>query len=323
MTESYVKKNEVVVSADTEAEGADLATGTVWCGAGVCWVQGLHASCGRGPCVFTPFYTSLSPASTLAGHSALAARASSLPRGRLVLAPQSFVPRDTEDDGVLLGVLSRRHLAPGVGRWWVGAGDEEKSAGAGGVTGVLLCKGRAEHGPEGHLGAVFYSAVCLQPLPLREPLSSGAGDMKHECPGTQGWGRRPPSTPPGFVAAELSTILLDAVTDKDPLVQEQVCSALCALGESQPEEALSAWEEHLQQHGKVCPLRGGRAAGRGPREGAGCPSGNKRLSLKKDVPEWGLFQLLMETLNANKPACRGLKRKGSVHSQTRAGAEEA
>ncbi|XP_058421144.1 maestro heat-like repeat-containing protein family member 1 isoform X6 [Diceros bicornis minor] len=50
---------------------------------------------------------------------------------------------------------------------------------------------------------------------------------------------------------KLSTILLDAVTDKDPLVQEQVCSALCALGESQPEEALSAWEEHLQQHGKL------------------------------------------------------------------------
>ncbi|XP_014652779.1 PREDICTED: maestro heat-like repeat-containing protein family member 1 isoform X3 [Ceratotherium simum simum] len=50
---------------------------------------------------------------------------------------------------------------------------------------------------------------------------------------------------------KLSTILLDAVTDKDPLVQEQVCSALCALGESQPEEALSAWEEYLQQHGKL------------------------------------------------------------------------
>lgn len=67
----------------------------------------------------------------------------------------------------------------------------------------------------------------------------------------------------GFVAAELSTILLDSVTDKDPLVQEQVCSALCALGESQPEETLSACEEHLRQHEKVwdqgtpCRSRGG------------------------------------------------------------------
>nr|XP_044636807.1 maestro heat-like repeat-containing protein family member 1 [Equus asinus] len=50
---------------------------------------------------------------------------------------------------------------------------------------------------------------------------------------------------------KLSTILLDAVTDKDPLVQEQVCSALCALGDSQPEEALRAWEEYLWQHGKL------------------------------------------------------------------------
>ncbi|XP_036904684.1 maestro heat-like repeat-containing protein family member 1 isoform X3 [Sturnira hondurensis] len=49
----------------------------------------------------------------------------------------------------------------------------------------------------------------------------------------------------------LSTILLDAVTDKDPLVQEQVCSALCALGESQPEGTLSACEEHLRQHEKL------------------------------------------------------------------------
>lgn len=50
---------------------------------------------------------------------------------------------------------------------------------------------------------------------------------------------------------KLSTILLDAVTDKDPLVQEQVCSALCALGESQPQEALSACEEHLRQNEKL------------------------------------------------------------------------
>ncbi|XP_036278441.1 maestro heat-like repeat-containing protein family member 1 isoform X1 [Pipistrellus kuhlii] len=50
---------------------------------------------------------------------------------------------------------------------------------------------------------------------------------------------------------KLSTILLDSVTDKDPLVQEQVCGALCALGESQPGETLSACEEHLRQHEKL------------------------------------------------------------------------
>ncbi|KAF3822839.1 hypothetical protein GH733_008213 [Mirounga leonina] len=50
---------------------------------------------------------------------------------------------------------------------------------------------------------------------------------------------------------ELSAILLDAITDKDPLVREQVCGALCALGEAQPEEALSACEEYLWQHEKL------------------------------------------------------------------------
>uniref|UniRef100_A0A8C0L568 Maestro heat like repeat family member 1 n=1 Tax=Canis lupus dingo TaxID=286419 RepID=A0A8C0L568_CANLU len=49
----------------------------------------------------------------------------------------------------------------------------------------------------------------------------------------------------------LSTILLDAVTDKDPLVQEQVCGALCALGDAQPAEALRACEEYLWQHEKL------------------------------------------------------------------------
>ncbi|XP_072806090.1 maestro heat-like repeat-containing protein family member 1 isoform X3 [Vicugna pacos] len=50
---------------------------------------------------------------------------------------------------------------------------------------------------------------------------------------------------------KLATVLLDAITDKDPLVQEQVCGSLCALGESQPEEALGACEEHLRQHDKL------------------------------------------------------------------------
>nr|XP_055170134.1 maestro heat-like repeat-containing protein family member 1 isoform X1 [Nyctereutes procyonoides] len=50
---------------------------------------------------------------------------------------------------------------------------------------------------------------------------------------------------------KLSTILLDAVTDKDPLVQEQVCGALCALGDAQPAEVLRACEEYLWQHEKL------------------------------------------------------------------------
>ncbi|KAB1257804.1 Maestro heat-like repeat-containing protein family member 1 [Camelus dromedarius] len=59
------------------------------------------------------------------------------------------------------------------------------------------------------------------------------------------------STHTGLCRAELATVLLDAITDKDPLVQEQVCGSLCALGESQPEEALGVCEEHLRQHDKL------------------------------------------------------------------------
>ena len=82
------------------------------------------------------------------------------------------------------------------------------------------------------------------------------------------------TTPLGFVTAGLFAILLDAVTDKDPQVQEQVCGALCALGESQPVEALRACEEHLRLHEKVLLLlRGGACGmGRGLR-GPGCRMG--------------------------------------------------
>lgn len=85
--------------------------------------------------------------------------------------------------------------------------------------------------------------------PGREPGVVGAGGARSSRAGlSPQTGLR---TRTGFVAAELSGILLDAVTDKDPVVQEQVCSALCALGESQPEEALSACEEHLRHNDKV------------------------------------------------------------------------
>lgn len=54
-----------------------------------------------------------------------------------------------------------------------------------------------------------------------------------------------------FVTAGLSFTLLDSITDKDPMVQEQVCSALCSLGDAQPDETLHACEEYLRQHDKV------------------------------------------------------------------------
>ncbi|XP_032111925.1 maestro heat-like repeat-containing protein family member 1 isoform X2 [Sapajus apella] len=50
---------------------------------------------------------------------------------------------------------------------------------------------------------------------------------------------------------KLSSPLLDAITDKDPMVQEQVCSALCSLGEVRPVEMLRACEEYLRQHDKL------------------------------------------------------------------------
>lgn len=49
----------------------------------------------------------------------------------------------------------------------------------------------------------------------------------------------------------LATTLMDATTDKDPLVQEQIYNALCYLGESEPEEILNSCDEYLRQHDKV------------------------------------------------------------------------
>ncbi|XP_015273984.1 PREDICTED: maestro heat-like repeat-containing protein family member 1 [Gekko japonicus] len=49
----------------------------------------------------------------------------------------------------------------------------------------------------------------------------------------------------------LAVTLMDATTDKDPLVHEQIFSALCYLGEAEPEEVLNACEEYLRQHDKL------------------------------------------------------------------------
>ncbi|NXS63626.1 MROH1 protein, partial [Brachypteracias leptosomus] len=44
---------------------------------------------------------------------------------------------------------------------------------------------------------------------------------------------------------------MDATTDKDPLVQEQIHNALCYLGQSEPEEILNSCDEYLRQHDKL------------------------------------------------------------------------
>ncbi|XP_068524298.1 maestro heat-like repeat-containing protein family member 1 isoform X3 [Anas acuta] len=49
----------------------------------------------------------------------------------------------------------------------------------------------------------------------------------------------------------LATTLMDATTDKEPLVQEQIYNALCYLGESEPEEILHSCDEYLRQHDKL------------------------------------------------------------------------
>ncbi|KAM6454656.1 maestro heat-like repeat-containing protein family member 1 isoform 3-T3 [Liasis olivaceus] len=49
----------------------------------------------------------------------------------------------------------------------------------------------------------------------------------------------------------LALTLMSATTDKDPLVQEQIFSALCCLGRTEPEEVLNACEEYLRQHEKL------------------------------------------------------------------------
>ncbi|XP_060099020.1 maestro heat-like repeat-containing protein family member 1 [Heteronotia binoei] len=54
-----------------------------------------------------------------------------------------------------------------------------------------------------------------------------------------------------FCLPGLAVTLMDATTDKDPQVHEQIFSALCYLGEAEPEEVLNACEEYLRQHDKL------------------------------------------------------------------------
>nr|XP_038030606.1 maestro heat-like repeat-containing protein family member 1 isoform X6 [Anas platyrhynchos] len=77
--------------------------------------------------------------------------------------------------------------------------------------------------------------------------------------GTEPTGSRPPPPPAGLRTRSmmesrirrLATTLMDATTDKEPLVQEQIYNALCYLGESEPEEILHSCDEYLRQHDKL------------------------------------------------------------------------
>ncbi|CAJ0940212.1 unnamed protein product [Ranitomeya imitator] len=44
---------------------------------------------------------------------------------------------------------------------------------------------------------------------------------------------------------------MDASTDKDPDVQEQIYSSLCFIGETAPVEVLEASDAYLRQHEKL------------------------------------------------------------------------
>ncbi|XP_023802970.1 maestro heat-like repeat-containing protein family member 1, partial [Cyanistes caeruleus] len=49
----------------------------------------------------------------------------------------------------------------------------------------------------------------------------------------------------------LATTLMDASTDKDPEVQEQIRNSLSSLGNADPEEMLECCGEYLRQHEKL------------------------------------------------------------------------
>lgn len=84
--------------------------------------------------------------------------------------------------------------------------------------------------------------------------------------------------------------LMDATTDKDFLVHEQIFSALVYLGQSEPEEILNACEEYLRQHDKVEPAGGallGKKRGNGvaQRLAGGHPVPLKGAQMEPDAEE--------------------------------------
>lgn len=51
--------------------------------------------------------------------------------------------------------------------------------------------------------------------------------------------------------AEVTLALLDAATDKDPKVQEQVRKSILTLGKQQPDRVLAMCQDYLLKHPKV------------------------------------------------------------------------
>ncbi|MEE6519987.1 hypothetical protein FKM82_017757 [Ascaphus truei] len=49
----------------------------------------------------------------------------------------------------------------------------------------------------------------------------------------------------------LAVTLMDASTDKDPVVQEQIYNSLCFMGESAPREVLESCDSYLRQNDKL------------------------------------------------------------------------
>ncbi|XP_063499110.1 maestro heat-like repeat-containing protein family member 1 isoform X7 [Symphalangus syndactylus] len=104
---------------------------------------------------------------------------------------------------------------------------------------------------EGH--SQLLQATCIPRLraSLLRPPSQQLWDGRRSCPCSH-WVKEAETTDMTESSVKkLAFTLLDAITDKDPLVQEQVCSALCSVGEVRPVETLRACEEYLRQHDKL------------------------------------------------------------------------
>ncbi|KYO40928.1 maestro heat-like repeat-containing protein family member 1 isoform B [Alligator mississippiensis] len=92
---------------------------------------------------------------------------------------------------------------------------------------------------------------CSRLAALRGRLSQTALALKAGCNELVGTKYLPVPEVLPHVACRLATTLMDATTDKDPSVQEQIYNALCYLGEAEPEEILNCCDEYLRQHEKL------------------------------------------------------------------------
>ncbi|XP_077209590.1 maestro heat-like repeat-containing protein family member 1 isoform X2 [Paroedura picta] len=91
-------------------------------------------------------------------------------------------------------------------------------------------------------------AAPRRPAPPPPAPLGGRGGRRRRRKEEEGGGRRMAAA---ARVKRLAVTLMDATTDKDPLVHEQIFSALCYLGEAEPEEVLNTCEEYLRQHDKL------------------------------------------------------------------------